>query len=188
MASEGAPIDVDEADPIKATYEVFIKPQMQSGQQLYILQFPNRPANEDYSSKNHALPLEVRLKPKTKLIEVDVPLDVWQNYDREKGARWGESMRKSNGKNAGTAGGGHSQGLAGGFGIGGQAAPSRRRAADDGDVMAESQIMKEFPMGVTQQRVLTKQTLGGQAIPREAATPQYFIGAFRKSVFLYFSA
>ncbi|KFX97156.1 hypothetical protein V495_05552 [Pseudogymnoascus sp. VKM F-4514 (FW-929)] len=177
-------IDDNEDDPIQASYDVYIKPQWEDGRQLYILQFPNRPSKEDYSSTNASLPIELRLKPKAGLVELDVPLDPWTNYDRTKGVQWGEAMRKSNASksNTGTAGGqGGSHGLAGGFGIGGVApGPGRGRQVQEDTLAIQQEILDDFAAGITRQRVLTKQTLGGQVVPKESASPNYFIGAFRK--------
>src|SRR5690349_13839935 len=74
-ADRGIEIDDNEDDPIEASYDVYIKPQWQDGRKLYVLQFPNRPSREDYSSTNASLPIELRLKPKAGLVELDVPLD-----------------------------------------------------------------------------------------------------------------
>lgn len=183
--AHGLPIDdIEDDDPIEASYDVYINPQWQDGRQLYILQFPNRPSREDYSSNNSSLPLELRLKPKAGLVELDVPLDPWTNYDRGKGVQWGEAMRKSNASKSNTSTGQGqtgSHGLAGGFGIGGVApGPGRGRQPQEDTLAVQQEILEDFAGGITQQRVLTKQTLGGQVVPKESASPNYYIGAFRK--------
>jgi DNA-directed RNA polymerase-3 subunit RPC5 len=185
MASTAEP--VDDSDPIKASYDVYIKPHLQDGPKLYILQFPNRASEQDYSAANSSLPSELRLKPKSGLVELDVPVDAWRNYDREKGAKWGEAMRRGNqGRGAnGTGAGGTSYGLPGGFGIGG-AQPTRARMNRQDEIdeeVLQEQIMRDYAGAVTNQRVLIKQTLGGQTVPKENTTPQYMIGVFRKSTF-----
>jgi DNA-directed RNA polymerase-3 subunit RPC5 len=166
--------DREDSDPIKASYDVYIKPQIQDGRQVYIFQFPNRDASQDYSEANNAKPVELRIKPKTGMVELDVPLDAYRNYDRAKGATWGEAMRKVNMK------GGGNYGLPGGFGIGGNTAAGRR-GKEEGDDDVRERIMADYPAAVAQQRVLVKQTLGGQVVPKETAGPQYMVGTFRKS-------
>jgi DNA-directed RNA polymerase-3 subunit RPC5 len=167
--------DVD-PDPIKASYDVYIKPRMRDGRKVYILQFPNRDSKQDYSSANHSQPLELRIKPKAGMLELDVPVDAWRNYDREKGIKWGEAMRQSN-----MVKGGGSHGMPGGFGIGG-AQPGRGRGRGEEDnVINQERLLADYAGAIQREQVLTRQTLGGQAVPKESATPQYMIGAFRKS-------
>ncbi len=172
----------DGDDPIVASYDVLIKPQWSDGRQLYVLQFPNRDADDDYTSAKQSLPMELRIKPSTGLLELDVPVNVFSNYDRAKGAHWGEVLRKSTlmKSNTGTGGTGGSHGLAGGFGIGGVApGPGRGRAKDEDLVAAQMEILEDFNDGITKGRVLNKQTLGGQTLPKDETSPNYYLGAFK---------
>jgi len=92
--------------------------------------------------------------------------------------KWGEAVRKTNlGKNSAASG---SYGLPGGFGIN-AALPNRSRAAQEEEEPTQAEIERDFADVITQQKVLTKQTLGGQAVPKESTTPQYMVGAFRKN-------
>ena len=167
----------DESDPIRATYEVFIKPHISEDRQVYILQFPNRDSKSNYSEKERAQPSSMRLKENAGMVEIDVPLDAWRNYDRERGHRWGKSIQKSNMTKAGG-----SHGLPGGFGIGGQGAGVRgRRGAADDDEIDQNALTKDYALAVQRGEILTKQTLGGQFVSDEGTTPRYMIGAFRKS-------
>lgn len=161
----------DEDDPIKVSYDVYIKPSLQDGRQLYIVQFPNRPQSSTYSQSNNAPPSELRIKPKSGLMELDVPIDAWHNYDREKGQRWGDAIKK-------TTAAGVSHGLPGGFGIGGAGIRARHGGEDE---ELQEQIARDFNAAVTHQKVLVKQTLGGMTIPKDAASPTYMIGAFKKN-------
>ena len=165
----------EDADPIRASYDVYIKPRIQDGRQVYVFQFPNRAATQDYSEANNSKPLELRVKPQSGLVELDVPVDAWRNYDRAKGVNWGEAMRKV----SMTKGGGN-YGLPGGFGIGGNNAVRSKKGSED-EAGDRERILADYNSAVTQQRVLVKQTLGGQAVPREATEPQYMVGTFRKS-------
>jgi hypothetical protein len=76
-------IDPDQdSDPIKASYDVFIKPHIAADRQIYILQFPNRDSKQHYTARNQSQPLKMRIKPSAGMVELDVPLDAWRNYDR----------------------------------------------------------------------------------------------------------
>lgn len=81
-------VDADQVqpnvDPIKASYDVYIKPGISGERQVYVLQFPNRAAKQHYSQENDSKPFNLRIKPESGMVEIDVPMDVWRNYDREK--------------------------------------------------------------------------------------------------------
>lgn len=168
----------DERDPIKASYDIYIKPCISEGRQIYVLQFPNRDANQRYSRDNESHPLKMRIKPEVGMVELDVPMDAWNNYDRGKGLKWGDAVKRSN-----VLQGGGSHGLPGGFGIGGGGSGRGRSKAtkpEDEDMM-QQRILADYASAVQRNHVLTKQTLGGQAVPIESTTPQYMIGTFRQS-------
>ena len=171
-------VEMDQdSDPIKASYDVYIKPRISDDRHVYILQFPNRDSKQHYNAKNNSQPLQMRIKPTTGMVELDVPLDAWRNYDRERGLKWGEAIKKSNStKNGG------SHGLPGGFGIGGAQPSGRGRGRNAETELAEQQsALSDYPLAVSMDRVLTKQTLGGQSVPNDETNPQYMIGTFRKS-------
>jgi DNA-directed RNA polymerase III subunit RPC5 len=172
-------IEMDnDPDPIKASYDVYIKPRISSDKEIYVLQFPNRDAKQHYSAANMSQPFKMRIKPNSRMVEMDVPMDALRNYDREKGIKWGEAMKKSNmAKNGG------SHGMPGGFGIGG-AQPSGRgrgRGQNIDEELNQQRILEDYENAVKREQVLVKQTLGGQCISNEDSTPQYMIGTFRKS-------
>ncbi len=168
----------NDSDPIKASYDVYIKPRISSDKEIYVLQFPNRDAKQRYSAANMSQPFKMRIKPNSGMVEMDVPMDALRNYDREKGIKWGEAMKKSNmSKNGG------SHGMPGGFGIGG-AQPSGRgrgRGQNIDEELNQQRILEDYENAVKREQVLVKQTLGGQCISNEDSTPQYMIGTFRKS-------
>lgn len=172
-------IDMEhDPDPIKASYDIYIKPRISSDKQIYVLQFPNRDSKQHYSAANQSQPFKMRIKPYAGMVEMDVPMDAMRNYDREKGIKWGEAMKKSNQtKNGG------SHGMPGGFGIGG-AQPSGRgrgRGQNAENELNQQKILEDYEYAVKTEQVLVKQTLGGQCISTEETTPQYMIGTFRKS-------
>lgn len=169
-------MDVDDPDPIKASYDVYIRPNLENGRQLYVLQFPNRDAHKKYNTAHNMLPSELRIKQKSGLLELDVPVDAWNNYDREKGIKWGDAMKKT------SVNGAVNHGLPGGFGIGGGAIRQRNVGIED-DIGMQEQISRDFPNAITHQKVLTKQTLGGMTVPKEDTSPQYMIGTFKKGMY-----
>lgn len=171
-------------DPIKASYDVFVKPRISADRQVFILQFPNRDARQNYNAAFGSEPLKMRIKQVAGMVEMDVPIDPFNNYDREKGIKWGDALNKSQ-----VAKGGGSHGLPGGFGIGG-AQPSGRGKAKGGTLenneLNQETISRDYEAAVQNEKVLTRQTLGGQAISKDNTTPQYMIGTFRKSKTLFF--
>lgn len=166
-----------DSDPIKATYDVYIKPHISANRQIYILQFPNRDSKQPYSAALQSKPYKLRIKPKAGMVEMEVPIDPWRNYDREKGIKWGESMRKSQ-----MAKGGGSYGLPGGFGIGAAQPSGRGRGRGEvDDIALQERLLEDYAGAVQREQVLVRQTLGGQMVAVEDTTPQYMIGAFRNS-------
>ncbi|KAG5913551.1 hypothetical protein E4U42_001016, partial [Claviceps africana] len=142
-------VDADAADddPITATYDVFLNPALPQGRRLIVLQQPNRTDNTPRPA-----PTELRLKSHSGMVEVDLPLDNTDAYDRDKGLRWGRLLQASM-----AAKNGGSHGLAGGFGFGAvQQRPKKKGEVDDVDVYMD------WNEAVRQDKVLKTQTLGGQ--------------------------
>ncbi|KAE9583707.1 hypothetical protein CGMCC3_g70 [Colletotrichum fructicola] len=155
------PIDAD-ADPVIASYDVFFNPSLPQGRKLWVLQQPNR------TDPRQATPTEMRLKTRSGMVEVDVPLDYTQSYDKEKGMKWGRQLKASlEAKNGGT------HGLSGGFGVGAPPPRPKRR----GEIDLEDEMYLEWPEAVRQDKVLRTQTLGGQCPDHKEV--QYMIGVFQ---------
>ncbi|TQW00471.1 hypothetical protein V2A60_001550 [Cordyceps javanica] len=159
----------DDDDPITASYPVFLNPALPLGRRLLVLQHPNRTDE----SGSRPPPSELRLKAESGMVEVDMPLDYNEAYDRDKGLRWGRTLQTSM-----AAKNGGSHGLAGGFGFGavqqrggGGGASGRRR----NEVDAEDLI--DWNEAVRQDKVLRTQTLGGQY--PDADEVQYMVGVFQ---------
>ncbi|PKS09303.1 hypothetical protein jhhlp_003917 [Lomentospora prolificans] len=155
----------DEDDPVVATFNVFLNPPLPENQKLIALHQSVR-YDEGGSPAFPRPPSEVRIKPDSGIIEVDVPLDMLDNYDREKGMQYGRALRETM-----EAKGGGSHGLAGGFGVGAPAAPLGRK----GD--RERERRTEWVDEVRADRVLRSQTLGG-IIPKKEPV-NYMIGVFQ---------
>ncbi|KAF3005432.1 hypothetical protein E8E14_003335 [Neopestalotiopsis sp. 37M] len=142
-------------DPIVSSYAVFSNQPPTSTRKILILQHPNKqgPTREPFQALS-----EVRVKPSSGMIEVDVPLSYHDgSYDRDKGMRWGQALTRSmNQKNGG------SHGLAGGFGVGVPAPRAGRpRKEEDRDTY-------DWTEAVRRDQVLRTQTLGGQYAGRNA--------------------
>ncbi len=157
-------------DPIVASYPVFLKPTLPAHQKLLALQWVYR----DFP-KELPKPVELRIKPDTGMVELDVPIDVNMAYDRVKGKEWGIALANST---KAKAGGSH--GLAGGFGVG--AAQNRARAAGGGrggggadDGGAENGLSWEE--AEREGKVLRKLTLGGMCYSPEYS--KYMVGVFQ---------
>lgn len=167
-----------EDDPIVAEYDVFIKPRLTDGREVMVLQFPNRAENQPYAAENHCAPMELRIKPNSGMVELDVPIDISRNYDRDKGVKWGTAMKTSEQVK------GLGYGMAAGFGIGATgpraaAGRGRGRGSDQQEVEPLGRIQDvEFERARHTGNVLKTQTLGGQIDKIESWSPQYMLGTF----------
>ncbi|KAI1482904.1 hypothetical protein F4774DRAFT_253433 [Daldinia eschscholtzii] len=173
----------DDADPIVASYDVYTNPQLPENRRLLVLQHPNRqgPVRAPYKQIS-----EVRVKPKSGFIEVDVPVSYGHtDYDRDKGLRWGSALARST-----AAKNGGSHGLAGGFGVG---VPTRGTAAAGGgggaggrgaagkrpDDLERELSMLDWSEAVRQDKVLRTQTLGGQFAIEKETNCRWMVGVFK---------
>ncbi|KAL7629090.1 hypothetical protein AAE478_000608 [Parahypoxylon ruwenzoriense] len=173
-AATGSHSDGDDADPIIASYDVYTNAPLPENRKLLILQHPNRqgPVRTTYPQLS-----EVRLKNKTGMLEVDVPMGhAHADYDRDKGLRWGGALARS----VSTKSGG-SLGLAGGFGVGVPAmrgAPGAAAGRGRRDDLERELGMLDWSEAVRQDKVLRTQTLGGQ-FPAETETNcRWMVGVF----------
>ena len=146
----------------------------------YILQYPNRNREQPYSLARHAQPQEMRIKPKAGLLELDVPMTAYHNFDKSKGIRWGGALKRAKDSESSTFG------LASGFGNAGMRPAGTRadRAASfhgqDGDDDDENVPagLNDYESMIEEGRVLHEQTLGGLILPSENGKPLYMLGAF----------
>ncbi|KFG81650.1 DNA-directed RNA polymerase III complex subunit Rpc37 [Metarhizium anisopliae] len=153
--------DIEDDDPITASYPVFLNPALPLGRRLLVLQQPNRTDDTPRPP-----PTELRLKAHSGMVEIDLPLDNTTAYDREKGLKWGRILQSSM---ASKNGGSH--GLAGGFGFGAvQQRGKKKGETDDDEYM-------DWNEAVRQDKVLRTQTLGGQYPDTDEV--QYMVGVFQ---------
>ncbi|RMZ72712.1 dna-directed rna polymerase iii complex subunit rpc37 [Pyrenophora seminiperda CCB06] len=180
MATAAA-MNVEDDDPVVAEYDVYITPEM-AEQQLYVLQYINRPPDKKLTKAFGSKPSELRVKKESGFIEVDVPLDIHENFSRAAGVQYGEAMRKTKGF------GQKAFGIASGFertmprstnrpAAAGQEAPAVPVAPMDDDNLEE--YVANFEDANEKGHVLNVQTFGGQIRPADGKGPSYMLGAFR---------
>lgn len=158
--------------PVARQYKLYEVPFTKH---IILFQFPNRGRNQPYNDANHQKPLELRIKPKCGLVEMDIPINVHANFDKEKGILYGEAMRKSQVLQEGG-----SYGPAGGLGVGGSSRPARGDNHTSGnDEYAVDALLENFEDANNKGHVMNKITLAGQIVPFKVGDPLYFIGAFR---------
>lgn len=170
----------DDDDPVVAEYDVYITPEVDE-QQLYVLQYLNRPPDQPLTKATDSQPSELRLKKEAGFIEVDVPINIHANYSRTAGVRWGEAMRKTKGF------GQKAFGIASGFERTMPRASNRPApdgapppppvALDDDDNLEE--YVTHFEDANEKGHVLNSQTFGGQMTSDNGKGPSYMLGTFR---------
>ncbi|OJZ85753.1 hypothetical protein ASPFODRAFT_163236 [Aspergillus luchuensis CBS 106.47] len=149
-------------DPIIASYDICLTDSEIS---RYVLQYLDRPTGSAYDDRHGQKPTSFRLKPKTGLVEVDVPINTRVNYDVSKGLRYGDALKKSKSAREGGA-----FGMAGGFssgGAGGGGASAKVKMEDAADAKSETASLMRV------------QTLGGRIKSPEDGDPVYMLAAFR---------
>ena len=99
----------------------------QGGVKPILLQFPSRSPAQPYGLATNQKPLEMRIKPRSGIVEIDIPLSLDRSYNRERGLRYGMALQKSMVLQAGG-----DYGLAGGFGIN-RSGLSAKREDEDGN-------------------------------------------------------
>lgn len=161
-----------DADPIIASYDVYLT---DSDISRYVLQYLDRPTNQAYDDRHGQKPTSLRLKPQTGLVEVDVPISTRVNYDVGKGLRYGDAMRRSRSAREGGA-----YGMAGGFSSGGGGGNNGGKVkVEDGAGDVEM-----GGIGEGTGSLMRLQTLGGRVEAPEGGDPVYMLAAFRGSMYL----
>ncbi|KAK9243454.1 Sin-like protein conserved region-domain-containing protein [Lipomyces tetrasporus] len=86
-------LDRDDDDPIVRSYPIYLSSRLASN--LHIFQYPVRPNTRPYTGSQGEPVLDIRLKPDSGLVHVDVPIDTTKFYDHEKGEKWGAVDRQT---------------------------------------------------------------------------------------------
>lgn len=105
----------EEDDPVIASYDIYItNPQRTTDSKppkLFVLQYPShRPSSKPYNTAHFQHPTSFRIKPKSGLFELDVPIPTSNNYNTLLGTQLGRAMQESKVAHPTT-----SHGLSGGF-------------------------------------------------------------------------
>lgn len=158
-------MESSDSDPVIASYDVFLTDSEIS---RYVLQYLDRPTDDAYDERHGQKPSAFRMKQKTGLVEVDVPINTRVNYDVSKGLRYGDALKKSRSAREGGA-----FGMAGGFSTGGSG--GKVKMEGNGDVEMGGMGGGE---GAS---LLRMQTLGGRIKSPENGDPVYMLAAFRGS-------
>ncbi|CZT20746.1 uncharacterized protein RCC_06604 [Ramularia collo-cygni] len=173
-----APTKEDD-DPVTAEYDVYITPAI--ADQILLLQYPNRPRNRPYSANYGAVPTDMRIKPHSGYMEVDVALNTQQNFNKYMGLKWGDATRASHELHNATGTFGPAAGLAGAKPRS-MARGTNLKDKSDRELDFENDLT-HFPDAERENKVHAVQTLGGQILrhdgPTEEGKPFYFVGAFK---------
>lgn len=158
-----------ELGPVLKEYKLYINSQPKI--RTMLIQYPN--AQEVYRASNGQKPVEIRIKLKCGLVEIDIPLNVHSDhYDKEKGVQYGQALRNSRLLQQGG-----SYGLAGGLGIGSKTTKEDRQAAAPEGPSVEK-LLENFDDANNKGYVMDKITLGGQIVPYQDGDPIYMVATF----------
>ena len=162
---------VEPSDPVVESYDVFLTDSQIS---RYVLQYVDRESDKAYDERRGQKPTAFRLKPRTGLVEVDVPINTRVNYDQAKGLQFGNALQRSR------VSGGH--GMAGGFSSGGgqPAATSASAGGGRGGPRVKAETENEQKR-MQSQDLMKVQTLAGRVKVPEEGDPVYMLAAFRGS-------
>ncbi|KAM0715788.1 hypothetical protein Q7P37_008302 [Cladosporium fusiforme] len=173
-----APSRAVDDDPVTAEYDVYLTAAQQ--EQIYLLHYLNRTRERPYSQRFGAQPVDVRIKPNSGHLELDVELSTNYNFNKYQGLKWGDAVQASKTiqNDSGT------YGPASGFGVPRGKPGGRNQLKDKADI--ENQVgndLAAFRDAVEEEKVMNKQTLGGQIFRHDnkgedMAQPVYFLGAF----------
>ena len=153
---------------IKERYKLYSNPPKK---RVLLLQYPNRQGNQLYCDENGQKPLEIRIKPKSGLVEVDAPINVDDSFDQERGLDFGDALRKSRDLPRHGA-----QGLGGGLGI--DPIKNSKGGTDTAENPAKARLMENFKDSNNKGYVMNKITLGGRIIAFREGDPIYAIATF----------
>ena len=168
----------DSIDPVVREWNMYMNSSPES--HLILLRYPEARTNMPYCAANRNKPTELRIKPISGLIEVDVPIDpLADTFDKVKGIMYGEALRKS--RIMKERGG--SYGIAGGFGLGGSSMKSRPGpAAINGTEVRDptiEELLDDFDKAIRGGHVMSKITLGGHINIRNDTSPNLYVGHFK---------
>ena len=181
-AKDSAPYCIDAAgyenDPVEKEWAIFLNPPP-NDRHVVVLRYPHRSSGDPYLARKGQQPLEIRIKPKSGLVEVDVPLHIHQKtYDQHRGIMYGEAMKKNEILQAGG-----SFGVRGGLG---NASTMNRRSVGNkgpanGTEPSEEELLDDIDQANVTGHVMNKITMSGVITPWEETDPVYFLAIFKQN-------
>jgi DNA-directed RNA polymerase-3 subunit RPC5 len=183
----------DDDDPVVAEYDCFLNGNASGERFELIFAGLNKDTAKEHTGAH--CPTEFRIKPESGFIEVDLPIDIHHEYDRQKGVKFGEALRKS--KDLGQ----ESYGPSAGFELKmprptkrpGASAAAEGQSTEEADAeneeaakakdLAEQEkqegYVQNFEDANEKGHVMNTQTWSGQLVSREAHKPNYYVVTFR---------
>ena len=83
----------EELGPIAEQYRLVINTN--PDKHIMLLQYPDRIDGQLYCGAYGQKPLEIRIKPKSGLVEVDIPLSIDRNYNKKRGRTYASALHTS---------------------------------------------------------------------------------------------
>ena len=166
-------------DPVEKEWTIFLNPTPDN-RHVVVLRYPHRSSGDPYLARKGQQPLEIRIKPRSGLVEVDVPLHVHQKtYDKQRGMMYGEAIRKNELLQAGG-----SFGVRGGLGNANTAfkRPEGSRAAMNGVKPSAEDVPTSMDEPSEKGHIMSKITMAGVITPWEETDPVYFLATFKEGL------
>ncbi|KAL2044412.1 hypothetical protein N7G274_003117 [Stereocaulon virgatum] len=163
-----------DANTFLKQYRLFIN---EPRKRTLLMQYPNREVGQEYRAANGQKPFELRMKPKTGVVEIDVPMEIHVNYDKEKGIEYGDAMRDSRVLQQGGC-----YGLSGGLGVGYKLSAKEGRRALLAEGPSKQKLLENFEDANNKGYVMNKITLGGRIVPFQDGDPIYMYATFKGDI------
>ncbi|KAG8527629.1 uncharacterized protein KY384_007782 [Bacidia gigantensis] len=148
----------------------------QSSKRVLLLQYPCYGPDFLRRERRMKQPVEVRMKPKSGVIEIDLPVAMNAGYDMEKGAIFAEALSKAKDPQRSV-----SYGLAGGLGI-----SAKRSFRDNEDVVMGGTRGNGSPDDSENDEkikpVMNRFTLGGRIVPFQDGDPIYMTAMYEGTI------
>ena len=167
-----------ENDPVEKEWAIFLNPPPKN-RHVVVLRYPHRSSGDPYLARRGQQPLEIRIKPRSGLVEVDIPLHIHQKtYDKHRGIMYGEAVRTNEILQAGG-----SFGVRGGLG---NAVATNRRSMDNdgrknGPEPSDEELLDDIDRANANGHVMNKITMAGVITPWEETDPVYFLATFKQN-------
>ena len=139
-----------------------------------LLRFPNRSPDQPYCDRLGCKPTELRIKPKHGHVELDIPINIHDNWNHEKAIKYQEAMRKSSVLQQGG-----SYGLAGGLEPPAKPAASDKPEASKLAGPSKETLLANIDDANNKGHVMNKITLAGRIFPADPTQPRNMFGTFK---------